>query len=125
MGNKVSDYDTYEVNMKCPICDNHMVEGYLFHGTWIYVCEDCLFLGLEYKDKKDLENLKLFEKIRNTPVKKVLNYVLEDDDTDFGGVAFFGETVKDFIEDQYYSSVWELNKDLIICGIKPIEKFKN
>lgn len=120
-----TDYDKYEVDVKCPICDSHNVEAYLFHGTWIYTCEDCTFIGMEYKNKQDLINLKLFDKLRSTPVKKVLNYVLEDDETDYGGTAFFGETVRDFIEDVYYPSVWDLNKDLIICGIKPIEKFKN
>ena len=124
MSERKTDYDLYFVDMKCPLCDSHNIEAYHFHGTWIYVCEDCTFIGMEYANKHDLENLKLFEKLRSTPVSRVMNYVLEDDDTDFGGTAFFGEKVKDFVE-EYYWSVWELNKDLVTCGIKPIEKFKN
>lgn len=118
-----TDYDVYEVDMKCPVCDSHNVEGYFFHGTWIYVCEDCNFLGIEYRDKKDLENLKLFEKLRSTPVSRIRNYHLESK-SNFKVTTLLGETVKDFAE-VYYPSVWELNKDLVLCDIKPIEKFKN
>ena len=120
---RITDYDTYSVDMKCPICDSHDVEGYFFHGTWIYVCEDCNFLGIEYRDKRDLENLKLFEKLRSTPVSKIRNYRLESKSSS-NVTTLLGETVKDFAE-VYYPSVWELNKDLVLCDIKPIEKFKN
>ena len=47
---------------------------------------------------------------------------LKDDSTDFGGIAFAGETVRDFVED-YYPSIWDLNHDLTVCGIKPIEEW--
>lgn len=127
MTTKREDYDEHIIDeVQCPHCSSHMVTGYLFKGTWIYVCEDCNFLGFEYRNKQDMENLKLFEKLRGTSVSKVMNYVLEDDETETGGTAFFGEKVRDFIEyGDNYGSVWELNKDLIACGIKPIEKFKN
>lgn len=54
----------------------------------------------------------------------VLGYVLEDDNTSFGGTAFEGETVEDFIETTLLSknnSVEELNEQLVACGIIPIE----
>lgn len=57
-------------------------------------------------------------------IKYVLNMELHDDNTDFGGVSFLGETVEDFIAETGFTkwdSVEELNKVLIQCGIKPIE----
>lgn len=117
-----TDYDRYEIDMKCPLCDSEYVEAYYFHGTWIYVCEDCTFMGLEYVDRNDLKNLELFEKLRSTPVDVIMDRELEDDNTDFGGIAFAGETVRDFVED-YYPSIWDLNHDLTVCGIKPIEEW--
>ena len=60
-------------------------------------------------------------------LEAIMDVVLEDDGTAFGGVMFSGETVRDFI-----SSVWEgfnaiktvdeLNKALIAYGIKPINQ---
>ncbi len=61
-------------------------------------------------------------------VKKVrdyLNYELQDDDTETGGVAFDGETVADFIGDAGIKDTDELdklNKALVSCGIKPISE---
>lgn len=57
------DYDKYETDMKCPLCNSEQVETYYFNGTWIYICEDCAFMGLEYIDRNDLKNLELFEKL--------------------------------------------------------------
>lgn len=54
----------------------------------------------------------------------VLGYVLQDDILGFGGVAFDGETVEDFIETTLLSktnSVKDLNEKLVACGILPIE----
>ena len=43
--------------MVCPMCE----VGYMIHeeykGTHIYYCEHCPFVGFEYVDHKDLENL--------------------------------------------------------------------
>ena len=58
-------------------------------------------------------------------LKAVMDVVLEDDDTDCGGVGFAGETVWDFVSSTWRESdaiktVDELNKALIACGIKPV-----
>lgn len=54
----------------------------------------------------------------------ILDIELEDDDTLFGGVAFSGETVRDFLdsfeEEDRPHDIDELNKKLVECGIKPI-----
>lgn len=58
-------------------------------------------------------------------IKDYLNYELEDDDTETGGVSFNGETVEDFIADTDMSSeddLDKLNKALVSCGIKPINE---
>lgn len=54
----------------------------------------------------------------------ILDIELEDDDTEYGGIAFLGETVRDFLdafddEDRPHD-IDELNKTLVECGIKPI-----
>lgn len=56
-------------------------------------------------------------------VKDLLNYLLEDDETATGGVAFAGETLKDFLEEADLNedaTLEEVNKALVECGIKPI-----
>lgn len=56
------------------------------------------------------------------------NIILKDDDTAFGGVAFKGETLGDFINGYYPSinpatfDIDTLNKDLVECGIQPVGK---
>ena len=43
-------------NVSCPLCGNRLIyEEY--NGTHIYYCEPCPFIGFEYVDHKDLENL--------------------------------------------------------------------
>ena len=57
-------------------------------------------------------------------IKDVLNVVLTDDSSDFGGICEPGETVKDFL---IYSdlrpndSLEELNKELQTCGINRVK----
>lgn len=48
--------------------------------------------------------------------------ILEDDDTEYGGVAFTGETLGDFLDDigDGFSTLEELNTALKECGIKPL-----
>lgn len=56
-------------------------------------------------------------------VRNYLNYELEDDDTETGGVSFNGETVADFIGDADISEdddLDTLNSALVSCGIRPI-----
>lgn len=55
----------------------------------------------------------------------VLDWELEDDDTPHGGVAFMGETVRDFLEEaegcgEEIRTIKELNEALIECGIRTI-----
>ena len=63
----------------------------------------------------------------NSEIRKYLNVVLEDDCAAFGGTAFDGETVADFIAEcnQEFHSVKELNDVLKHCGIKPIATEKS
>lgn len=60
-----------------------------------------------------------------TPVNDYMDYILEDDDTPFGGIDYPGETVEDFLlslgSDGHISTVEQLNEMLVECGIKPIE----
>lgn len=56
-------------------------------------------------------------------IKDVLDVVLEDDETPYGGTEFLGETVKDFLnytELTGMDSIDELNTALKECGIKPL-----
>lgn len=59
-----------------------------------------------------------------TPVNDYMDYVLEDDDTPFGGVGYLGETVEDFLlsvgSNGNIATVEQLNEMLVECGIKPI-----
>ena len=62
--------------------------------------------------------------MKNKLIKDVLNVVLQDDDTEYGGVSFSGETVGDFISDAGLTQeqpIEELNSVLKECGIKEIE----
>lgn len=61
-------------------------------------------------------------------IKDVLDIELRDDNTKNGGVAFLGETVADFIDNEDVilneeDSVSELNKMLVECGIKEINPY--
>lgn len=52
-----------------------------------------------------------------------LDYILKDDETPYGGTSFNGETLRDFldsVEIEYATSMEEINKALVECGIKPI-----
>lgn len=56
-------------------------------------------------------------------IKDVLSVELVDDYTPNGGKAFSNETVEDFIKDTDLSttdSIQALNRELKLCGIKPI-----
>ena len=55
---------------------------------------------------------------------EIRSIVLKDDKTPYGGTAFAGETVGDFLdeldEDEEVYSLEELNEHLVKCGIKPL-----
>lgn len=71
-----------------------------------------------------------FSSYARTNKENLLNTVLEDDDTNRGGVSFVGETLADFLyevgEDENipntFSDEWleDVNKMLAECGIKPL-----
>ena len=55
---------------------------------------------------------------------EILDTVLEDDDTPFGGISHPGETVFDFlleIGEDDIDTLDKLNEALIECGIKPVK----
>lgn len=59
--------------------------------------------------------------------KDFLDYELQDDETEFGGVAFVGETLKDFIAEVELdedTDIEVVNVALKECGIKPIDVVK-
>ena len=55
----------------------------------------------------------------------ILEIVLEDDYSPYGGVSFYNETLEDFLYDvsdiSDYPRIEEINSLLKSCGIKPIE----
>lgn len=53
------------------------------------------------------------------------NTILEDDETDEGGVAFLGETLGDFLASvglEKETDINKINSVLKDCGIKPIKE---
>lgn len=53
---KIVDKLNQEYVIKCPLCGEEL--NYKeYNGTHIYYCEPCPFIGFEYVDHKDLENL--------------------------------------------------------------------
>ena len=54
-------------------------------------------------------------------VKDFLDYKLKDDNTEFGGISYIGETLGDFIAEVGISDIDDVNKALKVCGIEPIK----
>ena len=53
---EIVDKLNQECAVKCPLCGEEL--NYKeYNGTRIYYCEPCPFIGFEYVDHKDLENL--------------------------------------------------------------------
>lgn len=73
-------------------------------------------------DEEVLENI--LEAVKEHPlVTTKRNVLLEDDETDFGGISFIGETLLDFmlsIPMPLTSTKEEIDKALKECGIKPL-----
>lgn len=73
-------------------------------------------------DEEVLENI--LEAVKEHPlVTTKRNVFLEDDETDFGGISFIGETLLDFmlsIPMPLTSTKEEIDKALKECGIKPL-----
>ena len=80
--------------------------------------------------KGDYEYVTCPPDMKPLTLEDVKDFLLEDDpDTPFGGIAFAGETVRDFIEEangwgEDITTVEQLNKNLIECGIKAIRSAK-
>ena len=77
----------------------------------------------DYGKKKVEESFKDLERDLGRDFRKIK---LEDDGSETGGIAFAGETLGDFLEndldDNYEFTLDELNKVLKDCGIKPLKK---
>ena len=57
-----------------------------------------------------------------------LDYILEDDSTDFGGTEHSDETLREFLDSinmKYDTPLCIINKALKSCGIKPIKGGKD
>lgn len=57
-------------------------------------------------------------------IKDFLDYKLKDDNTEFGGISYIGETLGDFIAEVEISDIDDIdnvNKALKVCGIEPIK----
>ena len=67
--------------------------------------------------------------LKGEQVEKLKSIILEDDSTEYGGVAFVGETLEDFLAS---TGEWiygvdditpqKINDSLVSCGIKPINE---
>ena len=60
----------------------------------------------------------------NTTAETYLDDELEDDDTPYGGKAFIGETLRDFLLEigkPLDSPMYKVNNWLVGCGLKPIK----
>lgn len=53
-------------------------------------------------------------------IKDFLDYELKDDNTEFGGISYIGETLEDFIAEVEISDIDDINIILKECGIEPI-----
>lgn len=53
--NYLNDIDK---QMTCPMCQEEKMKHIEYNGTHIYICEHCPFIGFEYVEQKDIDNLK-------------------------------------------------------------------
>lgn len=53
-------------------------------------------------------------------VKDFLDYELKDDNTEFGGISYIGETLGDFIAEVEVCDIDNINIILKECGIEPV-----
>lgn len=69
---------------------------------------------------------KVWKGVRNVLSETIMNTVLEDDDSPYGGVDYVGETVREFVEGigENMMTLKELNTALVECGIKEITERK-
>ena len=79
----------------------------------------------ETYDEIDEEVLcNILEAVKKNPiVVKMAHTYLEDDESEYGGIAFMGETLLDFllsIPMSLTSTKEEINKSLSVCGIREI-----
>jgi len=88
-----------------------------FTNDWKHIFET-----YEEIDEDVLENI--LEAVKKHPlVTTKRNVLLEDDETDFGGISFIGETLLDFmlsVHMPFTSTKEEIDKALKECGIRPL-----
>lgn len=54
---EIVDKLNQEYATKCPLCGEEL--NYIeYKGTHIYICESCPFIGFEYVEQQDIDNLK-------------------------------------------------------------------
>ena len=125
---KLNDYITYSNSLKCPFCEEETMNTVCFKGTYIYICDECTFMGFEYRNAKDIENLQECILLRNTEANSVLNYHLyreeenEECPDDITSVEEFLNFLWSERPYQNVANVFELNYWLMFYGFSPIEK---
>ena len=114
--NYVDAYDEEDVE---EICDKLMDNDYIVDMERLMdVCDDYIHYVIHERE----EYKQMIEE--NTSVNDYLDVVLEDDGTETGGVAFNGEMLRDFLDNEECEEVKNIkqaNELLKSCGIKPIE----
>ena len=62
------------------------------------------------------------KKFKKDEIEEYWSYELKDDNTPHGGIAFKGETLADWLEEdgREFNSLDEINRELQSCGIRPI-----
>ena len=98
-------------------------EDYVYINPLVIECKN--FLILINEDESQIEILKR----KNNYFKSlnvISNILLEDDESDNGGISFIGETLIDFLKSVNCNKIKEIgciNNLLIQNGIKPIKIF--
>ena len=95
------------------------------------IIENAFKEGVSWKMQGDCSMEEAIKKVQGKIMKKeikrakdFLDYELQDDETEFGGISFAGETLKDFIEEvglNKNTAMRYVNAALKQCGIKSIK----
>lgn len=57
--------NTEDCEMVCPMCEETTLKYHEYKGSHIYTCEVCAFIGFEFVENKDVDNLAEFLKNGN------------------------------------------------------------
>lgn len=61
----VNFLNTEDCEMVCPMCEETTLKHHEYKGSHIYTCEVCAFIGFEFVENKDVDNLAEFLKNGN------------------------------------------------------------